>query len=85
MPDRERLLEPIAITDTFATGVEVEDLEHGVRRLLFYAQHGTEQHICAKLIVPAGCILTITEEIAPHAQEIAESLLTLVPRNHSAG
>jgi hypothetical protein len=80
------LAEPIAIVDTFATGVEVEDLDNGMRRLLFYAPHGTERHICAKMIVPAGCLITITETIAPHAQEIVENLLTLVPRsNHNTG
>jgi hypothetical protein len=85
MRKNAELMEPIAIVDTFATGVEVEDLEHGMRRLLFFAHHGAERHVCAKLIIPAGCIISITEQIAPHAQEIAEALLSLVPRNHSSG
>lgn len=83
MMDRYGLMEPIAIQDTFAMAVRVEDMEHGMRRLIFYAPYGNEQHICAKLIIPAGCLITITEVIAPHAQEIAESLLRLVPQNSS--
>jgi hypothetical protein len=86
MTDRTGLVEVLAITDTFATGVEVEDLDNGMRRLLFFAPHGTERHVCAKMIVPAGCLIAITEAIAPHAQKVAENLLTLVPRsNHQGG
>lgn len=86
MTERHGLVEVLAITDTFATGVEVEDLDNGMRRLLFYAPHGTERQISAKLIVPAGCLIAITEAIAPHAQQVAEKLLTLVPRNnHQSG
>jgi hypothetical protein len=85
MMDRAGLMEPIAIQDTFAMAVKVEDMEHGMRRLVFYAPHGNEQHVCAKLIIPAGCLITITEVIAPHAQEVAENLLTLVPRTNHAG
>jgi len=87
MTDRSGLMEPVAITDTFAMGVEVEDLTNGMRRLKFFSPHGNEQHVCAKLIIPAACLITITQVIAPHAQQIAENLLTLVPRNtnHTAG
>jgi hypothetical protein len=87
MTDRYGLMEPIAIQDTFAMAVKVEDMEHGMRRLIFYAPHGNEQHVCVKLVMPAACLITMTEAIAPHAQEIAENLLTLVPRsnNHNAG
>jgi hypothetical protein len=83
MADRTGLVEVLAITDTFATGVEVEDLENGMRRLLFFAPHGAERHVCAKMVVPAGCLISITEAIAPHAQQVAEKLLTLVPRSNN--
>lgn len=79
----EGLMEPIAIVDIFAMGVRVEDLPNGMRRLVWYAPNGNEQHICAKLIIPAGCLITITEEIIPHAQQVAEALLTLVPRSNN--
>jgi hypothetical protein len=79
------LLEPIAIVDAFATNVHVEDLDHGMRRLTFSAPHGLERHISAKIIIPAGCLITIAEMIIPHAQVVAEGLLTLVPsRNHTS-
>ncbi len=86
MSEPDGLMEPIAIVDTFAMGVEVEDLANGMRRLKFFAPHGNEQHVCVKLVIPAACLLSITQVIVPHAQEIAESFLTLIPRaNHNSG
>jgi hypothetical protein len=85
MSEMHGLTEPIAIVDIFAMGVKVEDIDHGMRRLLFYAPYGTEQQVCARLIVPVGCLITIVEEIAPHAQKVAQRLLALVPNTQDRG
>jgi hypothetical protein len=79
------LHEPIAVLDTVGTGVVVEDLEHGLRRLVFYMPHGNERHICAKIVVPAACLIAISEIVGQHAQQVVENLLTLVPKanNHT--
>lgn len=89
--DHQTVQEPIAYPDAFVMDVKIEDLPNGMRRLVWMAPHstrgGTEMHVAANLVIPAACIVTICEKLLPHAQEVVESLLTLVPRsnNHTTG
>lgn len=85
------LIEPIAIMDIFAMGLAmIEDLGDGMRRLVFFAPHQLpdgkiERHIVAKLVLPEACILQISRQLMAGADEVLQGILTLVPRNHTAG
>lgn len=84
-------IEMVAITDIPITDIaRIEDLGHGLRRLVFTTPHPLanghiERHTAAKLVVPAACLEMIAKKLNEAAVEAVENMLTLVPKNHTAG
>lgn len=83
-------VEVIAIEDKLVTQIHhIEDMGHGLRRVVFTTPHplptgGIEQQVGARLVIPADALLRMAELINEAATEVVETMLTLVPKNHTA-
>ena len=83
-------IESVAILDITATEIHhVEDLGHGLRRLVFTTPHPLpsgqiERHVTVKLIVPAACLTAMAFAMNDAAVEAIQGVLSLVQKNQGA-
>lgn len=85
--DRETPIETLALGDSLATDLEIQDMGFGLKLLVWTAPHPVgqgkiERRIVSHLVVPEVCLIPINQKISKAADEIMETVLTLVPNGN---